>query len=227
VPAFAIDAFNVTNEDFLAFIAAGGYENRSLWSEDGWNWMQREGVKHPGFWVRRELSWHYRGMFSEIRLPLDWPVYVSHAEAAAYAQWKGKQLPTEAQFHRAAYGRPDGSENDFPWGSRYPEQVPGNMDFRRWDPAPVGSYPDTNSAFGVSDLVGNGWEWTSTLFDAFPGFEPFSFYRGYSADFFDGKHYVMKGGSARTAACMLRRSFRNWFQPHYPYIYGAFRCVEN
>ena len=55
----------------------------------------------------------------------------------------------------------------------------------------------------------------------------FSFYPGYSADFFDGKHYVMKGGSARTAACMLRRSFRNWFQPHYQYVYAGFRCVSN
>jgi hypothetical protein len=70
-------------------------------------------------------------------------------------------------------------------------------------------------------MVGNGWEWTSTLFDRFPGFEPFPFYRGYSADFFDGKHFVMKGGSARTAACMLRPSFRNWFQPHYQYVYSG------
>jgi iron(II)-dependent oxidoreductase len=227
VPAFSIDAFNVTNEHFLEFIAAGGYQNRALWSEGGWNWIQREGITHPGFWVRREPSWHYRAMFSEIRLPPDWPVYVSHAEASAYAKWKGKQLPTEAQFHRAAYGRPDGKENAFPWGYRYPEQVQGTLDFRRWDPAPVGSYPDSDSAFGVSDMVGNGWEWTSTLFEPFPGFEPFSFYRGYSADFFDGKHYVMKGGSARTAACMLRRSFRNWFQPLYPHVYAGFRCVEN
>ncbi len=63
-------------------------------------------------------------------------------------------------------------------------------------------------------------------FGPLPGFEPFEFYRGYSADFFDGKHYVMKGGSARTDACMLRRSYRNWFQPHYPYIYSSFRCTE-
>ena len=53
------------------------------------------------------------------------------------------------------------------------------------------------------------------------------FYPGYSANFFDGKQYVMKGGSPRTAACMLRRSFRNWFQPHYPYVYATFRCVED
>jgi len=58
-----------------------------------------------------------------------------------------------------------------------------------------------------------------------PGFEPFPFYPGYSADFFDDKHYVAKGGSPLTAAPMLRRSFRNWFQPHYPYVYAGFRCV--
>ena len=83
------------------------------------------------------------------------------------------------------------------------------------------------SAFGVQGLLGNGWEWTSTIFRPFAGFEPFPFYRGYSADFFDGKHFVMKGGSARTAACMLRASFRNWFQPHYQYVYAGFRCVNS
>lgn len=227
VPAFSIDACNVTNGDFLAFVAAGGYDDRALWSAEAWEWIQRDGVRHPGFWALRDGHWHYRGMFSEIRLPFDWPVYVSHAEASAYARWKGKRLPTEAEFHRAAYGRPDGGENPYPWGTKYPEQMQGNFDFRRWDPAPAGSYPGTDSAFGVSDLVGNGWEWTSTLFGPFAGFEAFDFYRGYSADFFDGKHYVMKGGSARTAACMLRRSFRNWFQPHYPHAYAAFRCVED
>jgi formylglycine-generating enzyme required for sulfatase activity len=91
----------------------------------------------------------------------------------------------------------------------------------------VGAFPQGQSAFGVADLVGNGWEWTSSVFAPFPGFRPFSFYQGYSANFFDGQHYVMKGGSARTAACMLRRSFRNWFQPHYQYVYAGFRCVRN
>jgi iron(II)-dependent oxidoreductase len=71
-----------------------------------------------------------------------------------------------------------------------------------------------------------GWEWTSSVFAPYPGFEPFPFYRGYSADFFDGKHFVMKGGSARTAGCMLRSTFRNWFQPHYQYVYTGFRCVS-
>jgi formylglycine-generating enzyme required for sulfatase activity len=102
----------------------------------------------------------------------------------------------------------------------------GNFDFARWNPAPVNAFPAGQSAFGVQGMLGNGWEWTSTEFAPFPGFEPFPFYRGYSADFFDGKHFVMKGGSARTAACMLRPTFRNWFQAHYQFIYTGFRCVS-
>ncbi len=171
-------------------------------------------------------------MFEDLPLPLDWPVYVSHAEASAYARWAGKSLPTEAQWHRAAYGSPDEnrqkkkSERPYPWGAETPDGRFGNFDFARWDPTPVGSFPAGNSAFGLADLMGNGWEWTATPFAPFAGFQPFEFYPGYSANFFDGAHYVMKGGSARTAACMLRPSFRNWFQPHYQYVYAGFRCVS-
>jgi gamma-glutamyl hercynylcysteine S-oxide synthase len=218
-PEFCIDAFNVTNDQFLEFIQAGGYSQRSLWREEAWQWIQREGVAHPKFWIRRGEHWLYRTMFEEVPLPPAWPVYVSHAEAAAYTCWKEMALPTEAQYHRAAFGSPDGSERKF---------VPaGNFNFRSWTPEPVGSSMDSVSAFGVCDLVGNGWEWTSTPFAPFDGFRPFPFYPGYSADFFDGKHFVLKGASPRTSALLVRQSFRNWFQPHYPNIYATFRCVRN
>jgi gamma-glutamyl hercynylcysteine S-oxide synthase len=227
VPAFAIDSRNVTNEEFLRFVLDGGYERRSLWSDSGWQWVSSAGHKHPAFWVPNGSSWNYRRMFSEIPLPFDWPVYVSHDEASAYARWAGKELPSEAEWHRAACGMRSGGERAFPWGERAPTALHGNFNFQRWDPVPVGAYPEGNSDFGIADLVGNGWEWTRTPFAPFPGFLPFPFYPGYSANFFDGMHFVMKGGSARTAACMLRRSFRNWFQPHYPYVYAKFRCVEH
>ncbi len=107
--------------------------------------------------------------------------------------------------------------------SRAADSPAANLNFASWDPIPVTASP----APGFAQLVGNGWEWTSTVFQPFPGFEPFPFYPGYSANFFDGDHYVMKGASARTAACFLRRSFRNWFRPDYPYVYAAFRCVDN
>jgi ergothioneine biosynthesis protein EgtB len=226
VPAFRMDACNVTNGEFLEFLDAGGYRNRRLWSDAAWEWKDAARIEHPAFWARRGSEWFYRGMFAEFPLPLDWPVYVSYAEATAYARWKGGALPTEAQFHRAAFGTPDGSEREYPWGAEAPGPQHGNFDFQHWDPVPVGSYPAGRSAFSVADLLGNGWEWTSTVFAPFAGFEPFPFYPGYSADFFDGRHYVMKGGSPRTAACLLRRSFRNWFQGHYPYVYATLRCVE-
>jgi formylglycine-generating enzyme required for sulfatase activity len=227
VPAFAIDAYNVTNGEFLKFVSEGGYDHRALWTDGDWEWKESRGATHPPFWTRRGNRWYCRTMFAEVPLPMDWPVYLSHAEASAYARWVGKALPTEAQFHRAAYGTPHGSERAYPWGHASPDARHGNFDFYRWDPAPVGAYPAGASAFGVADPVGNAWEWTSTLFGPFYGFEPFSFYPGYSADFFDGQHYVAKGASSRTAACLLRRSFRNWFRPRYPYVYAAFRCVSN
>lgn len=227
VPAFAIDRFKVTNAQFLEFVRAGGYSERSFWKGADWEWKEKQRVRHPRFWSGRDGSWRFRTMFGDVALPADCPVYVSHAEAEAYARWAGKLLPTEAQWHRAAYGTPDGLEREFPWGDQAPRAQHGNFDLKCWDPAPVNAHPAGDSAFGVADLLGNGWEWTSTRFAPFPGFQAFPFYPGYSANFFDGRHYVMKGGSMRTAACMLRRSFRNWFQPHYPHIYSGFRCVEN
>jgi ergothioneine biosynthesis protein EgtB len=226
VPEFVVDQYKVTNRRYLDFILAGGYETRSFWTNNDWNWKTAHGISHPVFWRKAGDHWFYRAMFEEVPLPLDWPVYVSHAEASAYAQWAGKSLPTEAEWHRAAYGSPGGSERTYPWGNEPPNEWLGNFDLQRWDSVPANAFPKGRSAFGVDGMLGNGWEWTSTPFAAFHGFTPFAFYPGYSADFFDGKHFVMKGGSARTAACMLRPTFRNWFQAHYQYVYTGFRCVS-
>ena len=238
VPAFTIGAQKVTNGRFLEFVEDRGYERRELWEERDGEWKERVGMSHPGFWIREGAGareggagsregggWLVRGMFEDRALPLDAPAYVSLAEARAFARWSGGTLPTEAQFHRAAYGTPDGAMREYPWGDEPPGERHGNFGFRRWEPTPVGCYPEGRSAFGVEELVGNGWEWTSTPFGPFPGFEPHPFYAGYSRDFFDGDHYVMKGGSPRTAISFLRRSFRNWFQPRYPYVYATFRLV--
>ena len=237
VPAFAIGAHNVTNGEFLRFVREGGYGDRRFWSVADWAWIDEQHIGHPHLWFKRQDQWFYRAMFEEVPLPLDWPAYVSHAETAAYARFVGKSLPTEAQFHRAAYGTPDGPEGEgpqgegmeraYPWGDAPPDASRGNFDFQRWDPVPVGSYPRGRSAFGLEDTLGNGWEWTSSHFAPHPGFEPFPFYRDYSANFFDQNHFVVKGASPRTASCLLRRSLRNWFQPHYPFVYASFRCVSN
>ena len=147
VPAFAIDAYNVTNGDYLRFVREGGYEHRALWSDSGWEWITSQEHRYPSFWIPNGDSWRYRTMFAEISLPLDWPVYVSHDEASAYARWAGKELPSEAEWHRAAYGTRSGSERAYPWGAEAPAARHGNFDFERWDPVPAGSYPGGQQRF--------------------------------------------------------------------------------
>jgi gamma-glutamyl hercynylcysteine S-oxide synthase len=227
VPAFEIDVHDVTNRDFLAFVEAGGYSDPSWWTPEDWQWRQREHVAHPSFWMQRDGRWYWRGLFDAIPLPPAWPVYVSHAEASAYVRWCGKRLPTEAEYHRAAYGTPHGDERAFPWGADPPDARHGNFGLRHWDPVPVGASPAGASAWGVHDLIGNGWEWTATIFAPFPGFAPSPSYPRYSTDFFDGGHYVMKGASPATASELVRRSWRNWFRPRYPYPYATFRGVRS
>jgi formylglycine-generating enzyme required for sulfatase activity len=168
----------------------------------------REGAAPPFFWHDGPGEWRYRGMFQDALLPLDAPVYVTHDEAEAYARWRGMRLPSEAEFQRAASSA----------------EVSSNVDFRYWDPIAVNADESPRDA-GPQQMVGNGWEWTSTVFAPFTGFEPMPFYTNYSEPFFDGAHYVLKGGSPRTARCMLRPSFRNWFRPAYPYLYSTFRLV--
>ena len=191
VPAFSIGKYKVTNREYLEFV--------------------RQGAEPPFFWRQRGGEWFYRGMFQDVPLPLDAPVYVTHDEAEAYARWRGMRLPSEAEFHRAA------GES----------AISSNVDFRYWDPIPVTADEQPHSGAGPQQMVGNGWEWTSTVFAPFPGFQPLPFYTNYSEPFFDGVHYVLKGGSPRTAACMLRPSFRNWFRPAYPYLYATFRLVAS
>jgi ergothioneine biosynthesis protein EgtB len=229
VPAFTIDSVPVTNGQFRSFVESGGYEWPGFWSEADWTWKTRAGLTHPLVWAKHNGNWLYRTLFDVLPFDRaeDWPVYVSLAEASAYARWSCGRLPTEAEFHRAAYGQPDGAERSFPWGEDPPLPEHGNFGFSDWAPRPVGSHPKGVSAWGVHELVGNGWEWTETVFAPFPGFRAYiPGYPGYSADFFDGKHHVLKGASWATDAWLLRRSFRNWYQARYPYVFAKFRCVR-
>jgi formylglycine-generating enzyme required for sulfatase activity len=225
VPAFVVDAYDVTNAQFMAFVDAGGYSDPRWWRLEDFAWVAAEQVTHPPFWEQQDGRWFWRGMFERVPLPDHWPVYVTWAEAAAFARWRGARLLSEAEFHRAAYGSPDGRRRRYPWGDDLRGRPPANLDFVRWDPDPVDAHPEGASAFGVHGLVGNGWEWTSTVFGPFPGFQPMPSYPEYSADFFDGDHFVLKGASPVTPRELVRPGFRNWFRPRYPYVYATFRCA--
>jgi ergothioneine biosynthesis protein EgtB len=228
VAGLAIDSVPVCNAALLEFVESGAYGRPDLWRAEDWAWKVQAGLDHPQFWMRRDGRWFQQTAFDLVPLRdvEGWPAYVSLAEARAYARWRGARLPTEAEFHRAAYGHPDGRERPFAWPEGTPGPEQGNFDFRSWAPTPVGASPDAASGWGVHELVGNGWEWTDTPFDGFPGFKAYiEAYPGYSADFFDGKHYVLKGASWATAEALVRRSFRNWYQARYPFVFAKFRCA--
>jgi len=208
VAAFGVDAHDVTNGEYLAFV--------------------RDGGPAPPFWFERDGGWMLLGCFEDFALPLSWPVYCTQEQAAAFARWSGARLLTEPEYHRAAYGTPSGEERAQPWGETAPDPARhGNFGWRRFDPEPVGSSPEGASAWGVHDLVGNGWEWTATPFAPFDGFRAMASYPLYSTDFFDGMHYVMKGASPVTASTMVRRSFRNWFYYDYGFMYATFRRAHD
>ncbi len=206
VAGFQVQRHDVTNAAFREFVDAGGYRDPRWWSDEDVAWLRESGTEHPLFWERDGDGWVWRGMFDRFPLPESWPVYVTQAEASAYARWHGARLMSEAEFQRAAFGTPEGPERMHPWGDAKPTHAHGAFDFASWDPEPAGSHP---AGFGP-----------------FPGFEPIPSYPEYSADFFDEQHYVMKGASMVTAAELLRPTFRNWFRPRYPYVYATFRCAR-
>src|SRR5262249_37777100 len=157
-------------------------------------------IAAPRFWRRRDSTWFLRRLTDEVPLrdpdaidAINAPVYVSHAEARAYARWRGARLPTEPEWHRAAYVTPSAhadpdAERAAPWGHAPPDARRGNFDLVRDDAVAVTAHPAGASAWGVHDLLGNGWEWTETAFAPLPGFSAAPYYPGYSADFFDGRH---------------------------------------
>ena len=206
VPAFHVQRYPVTNAEYLDFVQAGG--------------------PIPPFWIERNGTFCLRGAFEELPLPGSWPVYASNAQACAYAQHAGGRVMTEAEYHRAAFCAPDSSPRRHPWGDEPPQPHHGNFGFERYDPQPVDAHPRGASAWGIHDLVGNGWEWTSSPFLPFEGFAPMASYPRYSVDFFDGKHRVLKGASPVTARELIRPTLRNWFYEDYAYTYAKFRVVK-
>ncbi|HEV2860434.1 MAG TPA: ergothioneine biosynthesis protein EgtB [Pyrinomonadaceae bacterium] len=226
VPAFRIARALTTNEEYARFVGEGGYERREFWSEEGWDRRGQEGWSHPLYWRREGSAWRERLMFGEEELRPDHPVTgVSWFEAEAYARFAGKRLPTEAEWEKAASW--DGSaKRRYAWGDAEPSEELCNSGFRFWGTTPAGSFPAGASHYGCQDMTGNVWEWTSTPFDAFPGFEPFP-YPEYSQEWFDGDHRVLKGGSWATGPSVLRTTFRNFFRRHFRIAFAGIRLAED
>lgn len=229
VPGFAIDAAPVTNEQYLAFLADGGYERPELWSERGWRHRVDAGLEAPQFWERDGAGGWWRRVFG-VPTPLrphQPVVHVCWFEAEAYAGWAGKRLPTEAEWEKAARFDPaTGASRRYPWGDAEPDVTRANLGQRHLEPAEVGAYPAGASPAGVHQLMGDVWEWTSSGFEAYPGFRAFP-YREYSEVFFGGDYKVLRGGSFGTDPVACRGTFRNWDHPIRRQIFSGFRLARD
>ncbi|MEO3782064.1 ergothioneine biosynthesis protein EgtB [Actinocorallia sp. B10E7] len=226
LPAYFIDTVPVSNGDYLAFIEAGGYDDERWWHPKGWEWRQNKKIGAPAFWFK-EGVWLRRRFGTVEPVPFDQPVqHVCWYEADAYARWAGKRLPTEAEWEKAARWDPGRQEpRRYPWGD---DHLPGraNLGQRSLQPSPVGSFPEGASPYGVRQLLGDVWEWTSTDFHGYPGFRAHP-YKEYSEVFFGPDYKVLRGGSWATDPAACRATFRNWDYPIRRQIFAGLRCARS
>jgi iron(II)-dependent oxidoreductase len=138
-------------------------------------------------------------------------IHVDHSQAAAFARWAGKRLPSEFEWEAAAAGAD-------------PEHA--NFDQLAYGCAPAGAYPEGASECGAVQMMGDVWEWTDSPFVSYPGFEAFP-YPEYSEVFFGGTYRVLRGGSWAARREVLRHSFRNWDLPERRQIFSGFRCARD
>ncbi len=229
VDSFAISSHVVTQAQFAEFVDAGGYRCRELWSEEGWNWRLETRAEHPvywrtdtaGRWMRRDFD---RWVPLESQHPM---VHVNWYEANAWCRWAGRRLPTEAEWEAAACYTPesptDGSaaKRRYPWGNDPPQSHRANLNWHNSRILDTDALADGDSGFGLRQMLGNVWEWTSSPFGPFPEFEPDA-YKEYSKPWFY-THKVLRGGSWATRSRYVRNTYRNYYLPDRRDIYAGFR----
>jgi iron(II)-dependent oxidoreductase len=228
VAPFTIDAFPVSNADYLEFMRAGGYERRDLWSEAGWAWRNESQADAPKYWMRDGDDWCVRVMDRVTSVDADLPVcHVCYHEAEAFARFAGKRLPTEAEWEVAAgWNAAAGRMQAFPWGDEAATPELANVDQLSFATAALGAYASNWSPLGCYGMIGDVWEWTSSDFAPYPGYRTFP-YPEYSEMFFGTEYKVLRGGSWATRPGVARNSFRNWDYPIRRQIFAGFRCARD
>lgn len=226
VQPYAIDRRPVTNAEYLAFINDGGYRDYRWWFSEGLAKVKEQEWEAPLYWERHDDVWLLRDYLGLRALPQDEPVtHISYYEASAYAKWAGKRLPTEAEWEMAAcYDPVSGEKRAFPWGEGLPEESHANLfENRLWNVAPAGAYPRGESPLGCHQMIGDVWEWTSSDYVPYPGFQP-------QFDEYNDKWFVnqkvLRGGSWATPRSHIRSTYRNFFHPDERWMISGLRCAR-
>jgi iron(II)-dependent oxidoreductase len=197
--AFAIGVHLVTVAEYAVFIDDGGYADPAWWSPEGWSWRLDEDVERPRFWGEAE------GGDAEVWAPYLEPTHpvvgVSGYEAEAYASYRGLRLPTELEWERAC--RADDGR-DYPWGNEWDDTACGHRNHGTRCTKPVGFYPKCVSPFGVFDLCGNVWQWTSDV---------------------RGEIWVVRGGAWNNLPWSIGSAGRNGYAPRARFSNLGFRLA--
>lgn len=229
VDAFRMARYPVTVGDYVAFLDDGGYDNPQWWSDRGQEWLNDEEHHAPLHWrMTGDGDWErlaLHGIHSVVDVSDEILCHITHFEAEAYAAWIGARLPTEPEWEKAARWNPGaGVVGRNPWGDQPATPDRCTMDQLHWGPSCIGSRPDSASPLGVEHMIGDVWEWTSSDFHGYPGFQPFP-YDEYSKVFFGGDYKVLRGGSWATRAGCANGTFRNWDHPYRRQIFAGVRLA--
>lgn len=230
LPAFHAARTLTSNQEFLTFITAGGYQTDRYWSEEGCAWRDYRQAQHPVFWIADKNQPHgyrLRVLAEEIPLPLNWPVEVNQLEADAFCRWKSEtvgatlRLPYEDEWRRLldVSAVPDQPE----WPVDSDSAPPANIALGHWaSPCPVDAFAHGD----WFDVVGNVWQWTNTPIYPFDGFAVHPLYDDFTTPTFDGKHNLIKGGSFISTGNEALQDARYAFRRHF-FQHAGFRYVRS
>ncbi|MBV6272920.1 5-histidylcysteine sulfoxide synthase [Alcaligenaceae bacterium CGII-47] len=219
IDSFEASRYLVSNQEFLAFVEAGGYLNAHNWEEEGKSWLAYSEARHPSFWLKKTQGWFLRLMTEEVAMPWDWPAEVNYHEAKAFCNWKKSEtglnvrLPTEDEWYRLydAAGLEDIGA----------QRTAANIHLDHWaSPCPVNRFWHGQ----WYDVVGNVWQWTETPTYPFDGFDVHPIYDDFTTPTFDGRHNLIKGGSWISCGNESVRASRYAFRRHF-FQHAGFRYV--
>jgi 5-histidylcysteine sulfoxide synthase/putative 4-mercaptohistidine N1-methyltranferase len=219
VDAFQAGQFVVSNQEFLAFVEAGGYQQQQYWLEEGLDWLKFTQAECPSFWIQTDNGWQLRLMTEVVDMPWDWPVEVNYHEAKAFCNWMSERtgnnvrLPTEDEWYRL-YDHAGIDELES-------VQAPANLHL---DYAASSCPVNTFKQGVLYDVIGNVWQWTETAIYPFDGFKVHPFYDDFTMPTYDGKHNLFKGGSWISSGNESRKASRYAFRRHF-FQHAGFRYV--
>ena len=222
VEEFKTSKYLVSNAEYMEFVKFGGYEKEEFWSDEGKEFLNNSGAKHPVFWILKDGVYYYRTLNSKIDMPQDFPVDVNYLEAEAFCKYKSKKdgviylLPSEAEYEAICkYTKVDDLVKN----------EDANLNFKYISSTPVNTYEFlSDNETGIFDVVGNVWQHSRSVMHPFEGFKVHPAYDDFTAPTFDDKHAIMLGSSWASSGNLNMKKSRYAFRKHF-YQNAGFRYV--